>query len=103
MCQITKLSLPERYIPDQYIYRAKEASKILSVTSDSAAQVASRVALAELGQVVYFAALTIVYALTFTGVIGTTVAGGIGLALLPLELSVLTTHLYTLSHSLEFF
>jgi hypothetical protein len=81
----TQLCSNSGWIPKQYIYRAAEAEKIFSVTGQPLTKTAAQIALAELGQIVFFVAQTIIYALAFFGIVPTPIAGIVSLLILPLE------------------
>ena len=82
---IENFVLPSQCLPTQYLFRATEAKKILSVNDDSPPVIASRIALAECGQMICFVIQAILYSLAFTGIISPTIAGGVALALVPFE------------------
>ena len=75
MCGIKDFTLPERYIPTQYLFRATEAKKILSVTDRPPQETASRIALAELGQIILFLTQALLYTLAYVGAISPMSAG----------------------------
>lgn len=77
--------LPENWIPSQYMNRANESLRIMSVINRPAKEIAATVALAELVQMLFFVVLTVIYALAFCDVISPQLAGGIALVLLPIE------------------
>ncbi|MCH9625769.1 MAG: hypothetical protein S4CHLAM123_09490 [Chlamydiales bacterium] len=77
--------IPDRFLPLQYVFRASEAKKILSVTEQTPEQTASKIALAELVQVIFFVTQLVFYTLAFCNVISPLAAGGVIMALLPLE------------------
>lgn len=83
MCFKNNLYLSERYIPLQYIFRAAEAKKILSVQQHTTIQAASRIAIAEAVQLAFFAIQTVFYSLAFFGTLSPTVAGIVVSSLLP--------------------
>jgi hypothetical protein len=77
--------LPGQCVPQQYIGRAAEAKKILTVDERSTQAIASHVALAELAQVIFFIAQTTIYALAYFQVISPLSAGIVAFVLLPIE------------------
>lgn len=85
MCQIPSFVLPKSILPDQYLFRATEAKKILSVTELTPEEMASRIALAELGQIILFLAQAILFACAYSGVITPFAAGALSAVLIPIE------------------
>lgn len=79
------MQIPERYIPSQYICRASEAKKIFSVKDQNPVEIASKIALAELGQIIFFITQTILYSLAFAGILSPMITGIISFILIPAE------------------
>ena len=78
-------ALSEQYIPTQYINRAKEAMKIRSIKIEpTAAAAASKIALAELVQIIFFITLATLFTLSFVGYIPPLIAGIVALSLTPI-------------------
>ncbi len=72
----------KEFIPQQYIEKAQDAVMTLSARG-TIEQIAAKIAAAELGQILFFATQTILYALAFYSVIPIPIAGALGFALLP--------------------
>jgi hypothetical protein len=78
--------LPKSCLPSQYLSRAAEAQAIFSITEESSLEaIASKIAVAELGQLLCFSTLTILYALGFAGIISPIISGAIAIAILPMQ------------------
>jgi hypothetical protein len=84
MSLISKLTVPAESIPDQYKSRAADAIDIGTVKGDRDV-IASRIALAELGQIVFFITQTVIFSLAYSGILPPTIAGIISFTLIPLE------------------
>jgi hypothetical protein len=83
---LSTFSLPDGAYPRQYLYRACESKTIYSSSKDLPVQVlATRIALAELGQFVCFIALTVIFSLAYAGVISPLAAGIVGAGILPVN------------------
>lgn len=82
---MTYCTLPSHFIPPQYLCRASEAQKILSVNDRPVECTASRIAIAEITQILFFAVQTTIYALAYAGVIPPLAAGLVSIVLIPVE------------------
>jgi len=81
---MSSCGLPNWLVREQYVNRASEAQTLCSIQLDGEGvrHRGAKMALAELIQIIFFAALTVLYSLAFTGYIPPRLVGIITLSLL---------------------